>query len=167
VTRLTFILAGVEVVTISARRENHMAGRKEEDPVAFAAFADIEAFDTFKMRSGFGSNPQTECGSKSAAYGGSWVTVNGADVVKELRTSGPGEDRLPECNLNVGDLRLRENLFAADGRDLGVDAGECPGHHAYPEEKGTGFLSGLGEGDRVSARPLDGNGIKVLVDLST
>jgi hypothetical protein len=66
----------------------------------------------------------------------------------------------------LGDLILRENLLAAHGCILGVVMGESPGHHAHPEEKGTGFLSDLSEADRVNARPLEANGIKVLVDLS-
>ncbi len=40
-TRLPVILAGVEVVTMCDRRENNMAGRKDEDPVTFAAFTYI------------------------------------------------------------------------------------------------------------------------------
>jgi len=58
-TRLPVILAGVEVVTMCVRRENNMASRKDEDPVAFAAFTDVEASCTFEVRSGFGSDLQT------------------------------------------------------------------------------------------------------------
>jgi len=85
-------------------------------------------------------------------------------VVGELRTGGPGEDGpsedgLAECDLDAGDLRLREDFLAAHGRVLGV--------YAHPKEKGTGFLSDLGEVDRVNARPPEVNGIKVFVYLST
>ena len=89
------------------------------------------------------------------------------NVVEELRTSGPGEDRLAKCDLDVGNLRLCENLLAAHGRVFGVLVGESPGHHAHPKEKGSGFLSDLGEADRVNARPSEVNGIKVFIDLST
>ena len=86
----------------------------------------------------------------------------------ELRSSGLGEDRVAEYDLDTGDLRIRENPLAVySGRILGVLAGESPGHHAHPKEKGTGFVSNLSEADRVNARPLnEANGIKVLVDLS-
>jgi hypothetical protein len=133
-----------------------MTGRKEEDPIAFAAF---------EVRVGFGSDLETECGSEWAACVGGWV--NGGDTVEELRTCRPGEDQLAECDLDAGDLILRKNLLAVYGRVLGVLAGDSPGHHAHPKEKGTGFLSDLGEADGVNARPPEANGIKVLVDLST
>jgi hypothetical protein len=93
--------------------------------------------------------------------------IEEGSVAEELRTGGPGEDRLAKCDLDVGNLRLRENLLAAHGRVFGVLVGECPGHHAHPKEKGSGFLSDLGEADRVNARPSEANGIKVLIDLST
>jgi len=171
ITRLPLAvhLMAVEVVTICARREDNMASRKDEDSVALTTFADVEASGAFDVRGGFGSDLQTECRSKWSAYICVWV--NAGDVAKELRTGGPGEDQLPECNLDsdVGDLRLRKNVLAADGCDLGVVAGECPGHHAHPEEKGTSLSipSDLGKADRVDARPLDSKGIKVLVDQST
>ncbi len=71
-TRLPVILAGVEVVTMCDRQENNMAGRKDEDPVAFATFTYIEASSAFEVRSRsafevrsrFGSNPQTESRSE-------------------------------------------------------------------------------------------------------
>ena len=85
----------------------------------------------------------------------------------ELRASASGEDRVAEYDLDTGDLRIRENPLAVySGRILGVLAKESPGHHAHPEEKGTGFVSNLSEADRVNARPLEANGIKVPVDLS-
>jgi len=55
-------LAGVELVMIFARREKSMAGRKEENPIAFAAFAEVETAGAFEVRVGFGSNWKTECG---------------------------------------------------------------------------------------------------------
>ena len=164
-TRLAITVDGVEVVATYARRENDMAGRKDEDPVAFAAFANIEASGAFEVRCIFCSNLQTECRSKSVAYVGSWVHTG--DVVEELRTGRPDDDRLSECDLDVSNLKLCKNPLAADGRDPGIITGESPGHHAHPKEKGTGFLSDLGEADRVNARPLYGNRIKVLVDLAT
>lgn len=68
----------------------HQAGRKGEDPVAFATFADIKASSTFDLRSGFKSDPWTECRSERAVYVGGWVC--GGDVVEELQIDRPGED---------------------------------------------------------------------------
>ena len=114
---------------------------------------------------GFGSDSETERRSEWATYIGGWVDEG--DTVVELRASGSGEDQVAECDLDTGDLRIRENPLAVySGRILGVLAGESPGHHAHPKEKGTGFVSNLSEADRVNARPLEANGIEVLVDLS-
>ena len=164
-TRRVVSLAGVELVTIFARRENNMAGRKEETPIAFTAFAEVETTSTFEVRVGFGSDLETESGSEWAACVGGWV--DGGDVFEELRTSEPGEDRFAKCYLNAGDLRLCENLLAVHGRVLGVLARESPGHHTHPKKKGTGFLSDLSKADRVNACPPEANGIEILVDLLT
>ena len=82
-TRLAIILVGIEVVMMCAQQENDVAGCKEENPVAFAAFAHIKS-GAFEVRSDFGSDPQTECGSEWAAHVGDRVyKVNGlADRVK-------------------------------------------------------------------------------------
>jgi hypothetical protein len=45
--------------------------------------------------------------------------VSEADVVEKPWASGPGEDGLPEGDLDVGELSSGENLLAADSRDLG------------------------------------------------
>ena len=50
-----------------------MAGRKEEDPIALAPFADIETTSAFEVREGLGSNLETESGSEWAAYVSCWV----------------------------------------------------------------------------------------------
>lgn len=42
-TRGAVSFADVELVTIFARRENHVASSKEEDPIAFAAFTEIKS----------------------------------------------------------------------------------------------------------------------------
>ena len=73
VTRLAVIFAGINITMTYAWRKNDMADRKEEDPITFAAFTEIEAPGAFEVRSSFGSDPQTECGSKWAACIGSWV----------------------------------------------------------------------------------------------
>jgi hypothetical protein len=146
-TRYFVVLAVVEVVRIFAGRESNMAGGKEEDPIAPAAFAEIETTSSFEVREGLGSNLETECGSEWAAYVSCWV--KGGAVVEELRPSGPGEDGLAERDFDVNDLILLENLLAAHGRVLGVVGGESPGHDAHPEEKGTGFLFGFGKADGV------------------
>jgi hypothetical protein len=164
-TRRFVSLAVVELVIIFARRENNMAGRKEEDPIAFAAFAEVETTGTFEVRVGIGSDFETECGSEWAAYVDGWI--KGEDVVEESRAGGPGEDRLAERNLNASDLRVCESLLTAHRCVLCVLTGESPGHHAHPKEKGTGFLSNFSEADRVDACPPEANRIKVLVDLST
>ena len=60
----------------------------------------------------------------------------------------------------------QQSLPGSRDRTNGHDRYRC-GHHAHPEKKGAGFLSDLGEADRVDARLLDGSGIRVLVNLST
>ena len=80
-------------------------------------------------------------------------------------TGGPGKERLPERDLNVGDLKRLEKLLATDGRDLGVLAGERPGLHAHPKKNGTGITFDLGEAGNVDSRPLDVDGIEVLGEL--
>lgn len=99
-----------------------MTVRKKEDVVAFASFANVEASGAFEIRCGFGSNLQAKCRSEWAAYIDSWVFlgVTRREVVHELRTGEPREDRLPERDLDVGDVRSREDILAGDGRDLRV-----------------------------------------------
>jgi hypothetical protein len=77
-TRDVVVLAVIKVVRISAGRESSMAGCKKEDPIAPAAFAEIETTSAFEVRVGLGSNLEPECGSEWAAYVGCWV--NGGDV---------------------------------------------------------------------------------------
>ena len=72
-TRQTIIFALVELVTIFARRENNMAGRKKEHPIAFAAFAEVKTTGAFELRGGFGSDWDTKCRSKWVSYISKWV----------------------------------------------------------------------------------------------
>ena len=109
-----------------------MTGRKEEDPIALAAFAEIETTSTSGVRVGLGSNLKTESGSEWAVYVGH--RVKGGVLAEELRSGGRGEDRLAECNSDVGESILQENLLVLHGRVLGVVERESPGQHAYPEE---------------------------------
>ena len=90
-------------------------------------------------------------------------------MVEKLWASGPGEDRLPESDLDVGELSGGEDLLAADGRDLGVLEGERPRMNAHPEIEGAGFFFTLSnsEADRIDGRPQDSKGIEELVDLFT
>ena len=161
-TRYAVVIAVVELVRIFAGRENNMTGGKEEDPIAPAAFAEIETTGSFEVRKGLGSDLETECWSEWAVYVGCWV--KGGDVVEELRSGEPGEDGLTERDFDIDDLIFQENLLAGHGRVLGVVGGESPGNDAHPEEKGTGFLFGFGKADGVNACPLEFTGIKVLVD---
>src|ERR1700734_3905107 len=112
-----------------------MAGGKQEDLIAPAAFAEIETASSFEVREGLGSDPETKCRSEWAAYISCWV--NGGDVVEELWSSEPGEDGLAECDFNIDDLIIQENLLAAHSRILSVIGGESPGYDAHPEEKRT------------------------------
>jgi hypothetical protein len=159
-TRHAVILAVVEIVRVFAGRESNVSGRKEEYLITFA---EIETTSAFEVREGLASDLETQSGSEWTAHVGCWV--NGGDVVEELRSGGPGEDGLAECDFDVRDLILGENLLAAQGRDLSVDAGESPGHHAHPKEEGTRFPSGFGKADGVNACPLKVDGIEVFVDL--
>ena len=63
-----------------------MAGRKDKDSVAFAAFANVEAAGAFEVRSKFGSDRQTNGGSKWAVYVGGWIK-------EEKRGSSRAADR--------------------------------------------------------------------------
>jgi hypothetical protein len=42
------------------------------------------------------------------------------DVVEQLQATRQGEDRLPEGDLDVGELSVGEDPLAADGRSLGT-----------------------------------------------
>jgi hypothetical protein len=88
-------------------------------------------------------------------------------VVEELWSSEPGEDGLAECDFNIDDLIIQENLLAAHSRILSVIGGESPRYDAHPEEQGTRFLFSFGKVDGVNAHPLELTGIKVLVDTFT
>ena len=165
VTGRAISIAGVELIRVLARRENSMPDRQKEYPVAFAAFAEVDTTSAFDVRVGLGSDPETEGRSEWGAHVDDWVIEGG--VSKKLRTSRPGEDRLAECDLDVSDLILGEDLLAARGHTLGGLAGERLWHHTHPQEKGTGVLSDLSKADGVNACPPEANGIKVLVDLPT
>jgi len=99
-----------------------MPGRKDEDPLAVAAFEDVDTSSAFSRRSGSGSNWQTECGSERTANADGSVAA--VDMFEELRISRPGEDGLPELDVNVGDLKFPKESSAADGHNPGVLARE-------------------------------------------
>ena len=82
-------------------------------------------------------------------------------VVEKLRTGGPGEDGLSEGDLDVGHMKLGENLFAANGGGHGVIARERSWHDANPEREWTRSVSDFGETDRVNRRPLYVDAIKI------
>ena len=137
-----------------------MPGRKYEDLCTVAAFAEVESSGALSVRSGSGSDFQTECGSERTTYVSGWV--KGGEVFVELRASRPGEERLPERNLDVGELKLLEKALATDSCDLGVLAGERPGLYADPSNGGTGgtrVLLDLDEADTVDSSPHNVNGI--------
>lgn len=67
-TSRTVILEGIELITMFALQENSMAGRKEEDPISFAAFTKVGTTGTFDVMAGFGSDSETEYRSEWAAY---------------------------------------------------------------------------------------------------
>lgn len=94
-----------------------MLGRKE-DSTAPTTFLEIETTSGFEVREGLGSDLETESRSEWAAYVGCWV--NGGDVVEELRSNGPGEEGLAECDFDIDDPILGENLLAAHSCNLGV-----------------------------------------------
>lgn len=78
-TRLAGFRTAVELVMPCVRRDNDMPGRKDEDPLAFAAFADVDTPGALKARSGSSSDLQTECGSEWTAY--VCGCVHGEDVI--------------------------------------------------------------------------------------
>jgi hypothetical protein len=84
----------------------------------------------------------------------SWIKVLG-DVVKELWSGGSCEDGFMECDFDVVDPIVGENLLAAHGRNLSIVVGESPGHYTHPKEEGTGlFLSDFGKAYRVNNRSI-------------
>ena len=80
------------------------------------------------------------------------------DVVEELLPGGSCEDGFTECDFDVVDPIVGENLLAAlpaHGRDLSIVVGECPRHYTHPKEEGTGlFLSDFGKAYRVNNRSI-------------
>ena len=70
--RLTSFLLRVELVMIDVEHECNMAAHKDEDTVAFSAFADVETSSALnlKLRSSARSNMKTDCWSKWDAYAG-------------------------------------------------------------------------------------------------
>jgi hypothetical protein len=155
----------IELVSVYARRERDVAGGQEEDPVAMVALAEVQGTGALNMRSVSGSDLYTESASEGATDVGGGVY--GEDVAEKLWASGPGEDGLPESDLDVGELSASEDLLAADSCGLGDLEGERPRIDAHPEIEGTGFPSFLGEADRIDSRPQDFKGIKELVHLFT
>jgi hypothetical protein len=116
-----------------------MPGSKDEDPLAVAAFGDVDTSGALSVRSGSGSDWQTECGRERTANVGGCVV--GRDASEELRTGRPGEDGLPELNVGVGDLKFPKKPPAADDSKPGVLARERLGLHPDPKNDGTGVLS--------------------------
>ena len=116
--------AGVKLVRDCVPRENEMPGRKDEDPLAVAAFGDVDTSGALSVRSGSGSDPQTKCGSERTADADGCVIEVDIMMFQELRTGRPGEDGLPELDVDVGDLKFIKKSSAADGRNPGVVARE-------------------------------------------
>lgn len=129
----------VELVRLYARRENDVAGRKDEDSLPFTAFADVDTSGTLKVRSGSGSDLQTECGSEWAAYIGG--CVYGGDVFEELRTGGPGVNRLPERDLDVGDLKLLRISLQPTAATLAFSRERDPGFTPTQRKRGPASFS--------------------------
>lgn len=130
VTKLAGPLAHIQLVTVCGQGESDLAGGREEDLVALAALVEVQGTGTLEVRSGSGSDLNTESGSEGATYvsGG----VYGGDVVEKLQAGGPDEDRLPEGDLDVGELSVGEDPLADDGRGLGALEGERHRFDAHP-----------------------------------
>jgi hypothetical protein len=110
---------------VYAQRERDVAGGQEEDPIALATLAEVQGTSALEVRSFSRSTLNTESASEGAPDVGGGVY--GEDVVEKPWASGPGDDGLPESDLDVGELSGGENLFATDGRGLGDFEGERPG----------------------------------------
>ena len=123
-TRYSVVLAVVELIGILAGWENNMMSGEEEDPVTLTAFTDIKTTCSLKMREGLGGYPKTKRRSERDAYVN--CGVDRRDMVEELRSGSdvPGVDRLAECNLDVGDRILQEELLAVHSRGFGMVRGE-------------------------------------------
>ena len=133
--------------------EDDVASRDEEHLVAVAAFREVEASCALCEGRAAGSNLQTERGGERATNVDGGVGVE--DGFEESWANGPGVDRLPELDVNVGDVEPFENTEAAKRRSVGVFARERPRSHPNPEYNGTRCLFELGEANAVDARPLD------------
>jgi hypothetical protein len=164
------LLPLIGLVAVYARRERDVARSQEEDAVALAALTKVQSTGSLKVRSVLRSNLNTEGTSEGATNVSSGVFFSYVgDMSKKLWASGPGEDRLPESNLDVGELSGGEDLLAADGRGLGGLEREGPRMNPDPEIEGAGFFCTLSnsEADRINGRPQDSKGIEELVDLFT
>jgi hypothetical protein len=99
------------------------------------------------------------------ANGYSWV--GGEDGRKELGTGEPGDGRLADFDVNVGDVELFKDLEAPKGRSVGVFTGERLGCHPDPKNDGGGGLSDHADANDVGACPLDPHLIQASVDLGS
>jgi len=96
-----------------------------------AALAEVQGTSAFEVRSVLGSDLNTESASEGTTdIGGG---VYGEDEIEKPWANGPGEDRLPEGDLDIRELSGGEDPLAADGRSLGNLEGERPRIDAHPE----------------------------------
>ena len=86
-------------------------------------------------------------------------------MIEKLWARRADGNRLPESDLNVGELSGSEDVLTADSRGLGDFKGERPRDDAHPEIEGTGFPFYLSEADRIDGQPQYLEGIKKLVHL--
>ena len=149
----TLVRTGVVLVRDLVGWEDDVASRDEEHLVAIAAFRDVEASGALCEGRARGSNLQTERrGERATNVDGGVGVIAGFE---EPWANRPGVDRLPELNVNVGNVKLFENIEAAERRSVGVFARERLGSYPDPKYNGARSLFELGEANAVNTRPFD------------
>lgn len=96
----------IKFAVVCRRQSNDMVGGQKKDPVALAAFAEVQGVGALVTRGVPGSDLNTERVSEWAEYVGGGV--HEGDMVEKSRVGG-----LPEGDLDVGELSVDEDLPAA------------------------------------------------------
>ena len=96
----------IKFAVVCRRQSNDMVGGQKKDPVALAAFAEVQGVGALVTRGVPGSDLNTERVSEGAKYVGGGV--HEGDMVEKSRVGG-----LPEGDLDVGELSVDEDLPAA------------------------------------------------------
>ena len=97
----------VEFVGHCIRWEGDVAGGKNVDHLAAAAFREVDCSGALSVQRGLGSDQQTECGGERTANAGGCIC--GGDVLEKLNVV-PCEEQLSECDFDVCNLEICREL---------------------------------------------------------